>query len=294
VTRIERKPGWFPEEIELKLARVRYDWIESPPEASREDQAIFATIFGPFAVGKTTLAMTIADGYYTQGIPCCVLDEAFSESPHLIPLSFKKKQLADHPHDRELREEVQWLAKASEGFFLTEKEKQAERIKILLRNVPPGAVICLAADSHVDPVYALGFGVQEVMAEQDLNEYLDQFQLIQRSLPRPDKIFALTVSPENLILRKERRLRENETRGFEKGVPDSEVAILATISNRVVEELIVKGWPVEVIDTDEIDYAYRPDDRAAISSLIQAQIRQIALERRIPAFGEINGEINLW
>jgi len=280
--------GIFPllTPFESRLLRVSSDWIIPPSLEPRDDNNVLFVIQGPFSGGKTQLRMRIEEACQQLGINCLVLPEQFEGNPYLTELDDTKKILASNPNNWTARQRAYFLSKASEEEFLKTKHQQAEQINELLA-AHQNMAICLEAAVFVDGIYAWAYWVQDLMLEQDLQKYFQEFQSVQQAMPMPDRIIAITVSPERLIQRHRRRLEEDEGRAFEKGIPPEELAVIAHISNSVVSQLTKKGWPVAIIDTDQVDYAYSPDGISSTHQFVQEQIRQIASQRGLSGFGNL-------
>ena len=107
------------------------------------------------------------------------------------------------------------------------------------------------------------------MRKRDFEFYLRQLGVVLEIMPSSDLIIALLVSGQNLVERKNARGRE-----FERIIPDKELILEAELSNQLIDKMKKDGWPILVIDTDEINFAHSKEGKAETLSLIEQSLRK--------------------
>lgn len=115
-----------------------------------------------FCGGKTQLGKRVKEVCTQLGLPCLVLLEQFEQNPYLAELYNVKMVLALDPNNKEVRCKAYFLSNTSELVFLEAKRRQREEVNRMLTK-SQNKVVCLEADSHVDPIYAWAFWIQDLM-----------------------------------------------------------------------------------------------------------------------------------
>ncbi|MCR4571292.1 MAG: deoxynucleoside kinase [Bacteroidales bacterium] len=102
------------------------------------------------------------------------------------------------------------------------------------------------------------------LSERDYNTYMQLFELMMSTVRQPDLLIYLKSGIEHLVANIQKRGRE-----YEQSISIEYLAGL----NRHYEEWISKyTGPLLVVETDNIDFKNNPEDFAAITDRIDAQL----------------------
>ncbi|MBL7159136.1 deoxynucleoside kinase [Candidatus Microgenomates bacterium] len=208
---------------------------------------------GPQGVGKSTLSERLAedlDGTYIEED-----FEGLQEKLGRLNELKKKILLGEETEgmkkatDKE-RERAADLAFELEKEFLIRKVRQKPRVEEALKTGP----VFWDASIWTDLIYAMTYRQLGIMREADYQSYLSIFSAALSELPASDLILGLQVSGKVLAERAENRWKENKERQFERTVPDEFYQAMANQGMLLIDKLDQADLPVEIIDTDKLDF----------------------------------------
>lgn len=217
-------------------------------------------IIGAQGVGKSTLTELLA----TQAGFLTVCENFKGLETDLDRLNQLKKELWAGSQNVDIQQEARDLAIGLELIFLNQKAVQGASLESMCMKGP----VVLDASLLVDVIYLQAYHQQGLIADTDVAFYLKQFQIVQEFMPSPDLYIGLKVSPQVLVARVRNRGRE-----FERAIPDSEFHRMAAISNRLIDTIAARGWPIHVVDTDDLDYANNAQHRQTVTVQIRQRLK---------------------
>jgi deoxyguanosine kinase len=184
----------------------------------------FIAIEGVIGVGKSTLTRRLAERFQAR-----VVLEEVEENPFL----------ASFYHDRRR------FAFQCQIFFLLSRYKQQRTL--MQPDLFERRTVCDYL-FRKDRIFAL-----LNLDEAEMSLYDEIWPLMERDLPRPDRVVYLTASMETLLRRIEQRGRE-----FERGISQEYLRELSESYNRFFFHY--EEAPLLVVNTDKIDFVANPDD----------------------------------
>jgi deoxyguanosine kinase len=185
---------------------------------------VFLAIEGVIGVGKSTLSRRIAERLHAR----LVLEEV-EENPFLEGFYSDRRRYAFQ----------------CQMFFLLSRYRQQRSLGQL--DIFKGRIVCDYL-FRKDRIFAT-LNLDE--SEMDLYDQI--WPLLERDLPRPDRVVYLQASLETLMRRIERRGRT-----FEQGIDPEYLRSLSEEYNRFFFHY--DEAPLLVVNTDEIDFVERADD----------------------------------
>lgn len=193
----------------------------------------YITIEGCIGAGKTTLAEKLAKEFNAQ-----IVLERFVDNPFLA------KFYKDPVH----------YAFPLEMTFLTDRYQQLKSL-LSQRDLFTDLVI---SDYFIDKCNIFS---KNNLQEDEYNLYLKIYEIISTYLPKPDIIFYLHNSIEQLLKNIARRGRD-----YEQNIsPDYLTDIQASYMNYLRH---VTSFPVVIVDTHELDFVKNPADYEFLKSLL--------------------------
>ncbi len=200
----------------------------------------FLAVAGNLGVGKTTLVewVTRATGFEPHF-------ELAEENPYLARFYADMRAWGFH----------------SQLFFLVKRSEQHRRLASSMATAVQDRTIYEDAEIWARNLYERG-----QIADEDYRLYSDLYEELCRGLPPPDLVLYLAASTETLKQRISVR-----GRSFEAGIETSYVERL----NQRYEEWAAAftRCPLIRLETDEIDLAHSPQDRAAVFEGIAAALK---------------------
>jgi len=233
--------------------------LAEPKERQPRNHPLLA-IIGAQGVGKSTLTGLLATRVGFQSV-----DEDFSGlESDLARLNQLKMEIWAGSQNADVRKTARDLAIGLELIFLNRKAVQGASLESMCMKGP----VALDASLMVDVIYLQAYHQQGLIADTDVAFYLKQFQIVQEFMPSPDLYIGLKVSPQVLVSRVRNRSRE-----FENAIPDSEFYRMADISNRLIDTIAARGWPIHVVNTDDLDYANNAQHKEAVITQIRQRLK---------------------
>jgi len=204
---------------------------------------MYVAIEGVIGVGKTTLARLLQASFDAD-----LLLEIFEENPFL----------SDFYGDRER------YAFQTQIFFLLSRYHQQRRTvpEILAAGRPLLSDYTFAKDALFARINLQG---------DELDMYYKVHEALAEKIPRPDLLVYLRASTPVLMQRIAMR-----DRPYERNMDTAYIAELG----QAYDDFFGKPYdhtPVLVIDTDPLDIVRRPQDLAAIESLIRAELGKLSV-----------------
>ncbi len=204
------------------------------------ERGAFLAVAGNLGVGKTTLVklVTRATGFEPHF-------ELAEENPYLARFYADMRAWGFH----------------SQLFFLVKRSEQHRRLASNVATAVQDRAIYEDAEIWACNLYERG-----QIADEDYRLYSDLYEELCRGLPPPDLVLYLAASTETL----KRRITVRG-RSFEAGIETSYVDRL----NQRYEEWAeaFDRCPLIRLETDEIDLAHSPQDRASVLDMIAASLK---------------------
>ena len=193
----------------------------------------YIAIEGNIGAGKTTLASRLSQDLSSQ-----LILEEFEDNPFLKKFYEDKEQFAFH----------------AELSFLVERFKQLKRYLVNERLSKQNIV----SDYFVDKCFVFA---KSTLKNEELELYLNLFNMIQNSLPKPDLIVFLQKDPETLLENISKRGRPYEKNITLEYLNQINQSYLAYFKN-------VKEIPILLLDTRNIDFVNHDVDYQKMKDLI--------------------------
>jgi len=191
--------------------------------AAEQDPA-FLTIEGVIGVGKSTLARLLAERLEAR-----VVEEEVEENPFLEPFYRNRRRYAF----------------SCQIFFLLSRYRQQRALR--QPDLFQSRIIC-------DYLFRKDRIFAALNLDEDEMALYDQIlPVLERELPRPDRVVYLQASLETLLRRIERRGRP-----FEKDMDPEYLRALSDAYNSFFFNY--EEAPLLVVNTDAIDFVENPDD----------------------------------
>ena len=195
-------------------------------------------IAGNIGSGKTTLTRMLAEHYGWK--------------PQFESVTY-------NPYLEDYYKDIPRWSYNLETYFLAQRFKdvleiaKSSEVIIQDRTISEGVYIFVANN------YEMGN-----LSERDYNTYMQLFELMMSTVRQPDLLIYLKSGIEHLVANIQKRGRE-----YEQSISIEYLAGL----NRHYEEWISKyTGPLLVVETDNIDFKNNPEDFAAITDRIDAQL----------------------
>jgi len=221
---------------------------------------------GPQSVGKSTLLdKVLAKRFSGEYIP----EDYQGLEGKLGRLNDFKKRVLSGQADVLDKEEARSLALEIELEFLDRKLAQAQLVKSGLEDHP----VFWDASIWTDLIYARTYLLLGIITQEDYDIYWRRFREVLPQLPDPDLMIGLKVSPPVLVNRWQDRLRQNTERRFEETIPEIFFLKMAEVSNQLIDELGEAGFPVLVVNTDEINFQPGKAGEEVVVNLCHARFR---------------------
>jgi deoxyadenosine/deoxycytidine kinase len=205
------------------------------------ERGAFLAVAGNLGVGKTTLVelVTRATGFEPHF-------ELAEENPYLARFYADMRAWGFH----------------SQLFFLVKRSEQHRRLASSLATAVQDRTIYEDAEIWARNLYERG-----QIADEDYRLYSDLYEELCRGLPPPDLVLYLAASTETLKQRISMR-----GRSFEAGIETSYVERL----NQRYEEWAgaFDRCPLIRLETDAIDLAHSPQDRASVLDMIATVLKR--------------------
>ena len=102
------------------------------------------------------------------------------------------------------------------------------------------------------------------LSDRDFDTYMHLFNLMMSMVSEPDLLIYLKTSVPTLVAQIQKRGRE-----YEKGIS---IEYLSNLNDRYEQWIADYKGKVLIIEADDLDYEHRPEDFAAITDKIDAQL----------------------
>ena len=102
------------------------------------------------------------------------------------------------------------------------------------------------------------------LSDRDFDTYMHLFNLMMSMVSEPDLLIYLKTSVPTLVAQIQKRGRD-----YEKGIS---IEYLSNLNDRYEQWIADYKGKVLVIEADDLDYEHRPEDFAAITDKIDAQL----------------------
>jgi deoxyadenosine/deoxycytidine kinase len=102
------------------------------------------------------------------------------------------------------------------------------------------------------------------LSDRDFDTYMHLFNLMMSMVSEPDLLIYLKTSVPTLVAQIQKRGRD-----YEKGIS---IEYLSNLNDRYEQWIADYKGKVLIIEADDLDYEHRPEDFAAITDKIDAQL----------------------
>lgn len=198
----------------------------------------FIAIEGPIGVGKTSLALAIADQ---------------------LDYNLLKEIVHEHPFLDKFYDDIETWAFQTEMFFLVNRHVQLEEIQAnYLQHKKP-----VVSDYHIfkNLIFA-----EMNLDEQKFNKFSQIYDILLEDTPPPNVLVVLNASLETLLKRIALRNRE-----FEQDIDPEYLQRLIDAYDQKIAlfRSLYPQIPIIKINGDDFDFVHHPEDLAQIMTLIQ-------------------------
>jgi deoxyadenosine/deoxycytidine kinase len=208
--------------------------------AASVERGAFLAVAGNLGVGKTTLVELVS--------------RASGFEPH-YELAEENPYLARFYHD------MRAWGFHSQLFFLVKRSEQHRRLASSAATAVQDRTIYEDAEIWARNLYERG-----QMADEDYRLYSDLYEELCRGLPTPDLVLYLAASTATLHQRIATRGRSFEA--------DIDAGYVARLNERYEEWAAgFDRCPLVRLETDQLDLAHSPQDRADMLNFISAHLR---------------------
>ncbi|MGL4972536.1 MAG: deoxynucleoside kinase [Culicoidibacterales bacterium] len=198
----------------------------------------FIAIEGPIGVGKTSLALAIADQ---------------------LDYNLLKEIVHEHPFLDKFYDDIETWAFQTEMFFLVNRHVQLEEIQTnYLRHQKP-----VVSDYHIfkNLIFA-----EMNLDEKKFDKFSQIYNILLEDTPPPNVLIVLNASLETLLKRIALRNRE-----FEQDIDPTYLLRLIEAYDAKIDifKSLYPHIPIIKINGDDFDFVHHPEDLTRIMQLIQ-------------------------